>query len=283
MALTREAWLAAHPYLAAAGEVAGRIEAALRGIPVPPAAAPRWEEYTHDHREGLPILDSARAGVALEPAGAMTAALVGSLAGERRPGPLAEELDGLAAGLRATGDAPRRIAGFLRDGEGFDGPAPGLLRCLGWLSAARYLRPVRESYEAWRDEEAWLRAYCPLCGSPPAMAQLSGTDPGRKRRLVCGGCDTRWQFRRTQCPFCEHDAQRLATLAVEGQSGLRIDHCESCHGYLKTYDGEGNEDVLLADWTSLHLDLLAQDRGLAKRAPSLFALGTPAGAANALG
>jgi len=283
MALTREAWLAAHPYLAAAGELAGRIEAALRKIAVPPAAAPPWDAYAADHREGIPVLESARAGVDLEPGGAMAAALVGSLAGERRPDPLADELDLLAAELRSEGDAPRRIAAFLRDGDGFDACAPGLLRCLGWLAAARYLRPIRESYEAWRDEELWLRAYCPLCGSPPAMAQLSGADPGRKRRLVCGACDTRWQFRRTQCPFCEHDAQRLSTLVVEGQSGLRIDHCESCRGYLKTYDGEGDEDVLLADWTSLHLDLLARDRGLAKRAPSRFALGIPAGAENAVG
>ena len=38
---------------------------------------------------------------------------------------------------------------------------------------------------------------------------------------------------------------------------------------LKTYDGEGAETVLLADWTSLHLDLLARDRGLRRMAASL--------------
>ena len=273
MARTREAWIAAHPYLAAAGEVARRFEAALRGIAVPPAPAPPWEAYAAEHREGVPVLESARAGVDLVPAGAMAAALVESLAGD--PGPLAGDLDGLAAELRTTGDAPRRIAAFLRDGEGFDAQAPGLLRCLGWLSAARYLRPVRESYEAWRDEESWLRPYCPLCGSRPAMAQLSGSDPGRKRRLVCGGCDTRWQFRRTQCPFCEHDSQKLSSVAIQGEGGLRIDWCESCRGYLKTYDGEGEEDVLLADWTSLHVDLVARERGLERMASSLYALDDP--------
>jgi FdhE protein len=104
------------------------------------------------------------------------------------------------------------------------------------------------------------------------MAHLAGKDPGRKRLLVCGACRTRWQFRRTQCPFCEADSQRLSTIVVAGESGLRLDHCETCRGYLKTYDGEGADDVLLADWTSLHLDVLAADRGLEKRAPSLFAL-----------
>jgi FdhE protein len=57
---------------------------------------------------------------------------------------------------------------------------------------------------------------------------------------------------------------------VEGEGGLRIDYCESCHGYLKTYDGEGGESVLLADWTSIHLDVVAIDRGLKRLAGSVY-------------
>ena len=57
------------------------------------------------------------------------------------------------------------------------------------------------------------------------------------------------------------------------EAGLRIDHCEACKGYLKTYDGQGNEELLLADWSSLHLDLLAHDRGLKRMAASMFDLG----------
>jgi FdhE protein len=62
-------------------------------------------------------------------------------------------------------------------------------------------------------------------------------------------------------------------VTVEGEAGLRIDYCESCRGYLKTYDGQGNEAILLSDWTSLHLDLLAHDRGLRRLAVSLYELG----------
>ena len=54
------------------------------------------------------------------------------------------------------------------------------------------------------------------------------------------------------------------------KNGLRIDYCEDCSGYLKTYDGQGSEAVLLADWTSLHLDILARDRGLKRYAASLY-------------
>jgi len=144
------------------------------------------------------------------------------------------------------------------------------LRYLAWTASARYLRPVVRAFEAWRDEDRWLRRYCPTCGSLPAMAQLVGVDQGRKRLLSCGCCGTRWQFKRTGCPFCDADTQRLASVAIEGESGLRIDHCESCGGYLKTYDGEGNETLLLSDWSSLHLDLIAHDRGLKRLAASLY-------------
>jgi FdhE protein len=103
------------------------------------------------------------------------------------------------------------------------------------------------------------------------MAQLVGTDPGRLRLLSCGRCKTRWRYRRTGCPFCENqNDHRLEAMAVEGEGGLRIDYCEACRGYLKTYEGEGSEHVLLADWTSIHLDIIAHDRGLIRSAASLY-------------
>ena len=104
------------------------------------------------------------------------------------------------------------------------------------------------------------------------MAQLVGVDPGRKRFLACGSCGTRWRYSRTSCPFCEHESLRLGIVTVEGEPLLRIDYCEPCRGYLKTYNGTGDEAVLLADWTSLHLDVIAQDRGLKRLASSLYEL-----------
>ena len=104
------------------------------------------------------------------------------------------------------------------------------------------------------------------------MGQLIGKDPGRKRLLACGCCGTRWQYKRTQCPFCDNDVRRSSVLAIEGEAGLRIDHCEACQGYLKTYDGQGDEALLLADWSSLHLDVLATGRGWKRSATSLYEL-----------
>ena len=36
-------------------------------------------------------------------------------------------------------------------------------------------------------------------------------------------------------------------IAIEDQRGLRIDCCEQCRCYLKTYQGQGSKMVLLAD------------------------------------
>ena len=120
-------------------------------------------------------------------------------------------------------------------------------------------------------DERWLRHYCSVCGSPPAMAQLIGVDPGSMRLLVCGCCGNRWRYRRTGCPFCRDEGDhRLSVIAVQDQGGLRIDYCDHCRGYLKTYQGQGSETVLLADWTSIQLDMIALDRGLKRLAASVY-------------
>jgi FdhE protein len=226
---------------------------------------PDWEDYRADFLAGVPLLQSSGAPIDLEPAGRMAALLVKRLAAEPSEGGLAAEASTLDAQLRGDAHSSRRIVDWLLGDEIFEPSSPGMLQYLGWTAMARYLRPVVEAFGGWRDDERWLRPYCPICGSA-AMAQLVGSDPGRKRLLCCGRCDSRWQYKRTGCPFCEGDSQRLSAVTIEGEAGLRIDHCDSCGGYLKTYDGQGNEALLLADWTSLHLDVLAQDRGLKRLA-----------------
>jgi FdhE protein len=203
----------------------------------------------------------------------MVASLVERLALIPLPAQLQEEVTALNAELRRDRTAPCRVVAWLLDKHVFVSACPGLLRYLGWTVLARHLRPVVDAFAVWRQEERWLRSYCPTCGSPPAMAQLVGTDHGRRRFLSCGRCYTRWWYRRTGCPFCENENnhQRMV-LGVQGEGGLRLDYCEFCCSYLKTYVGHGSENVLLADWTSIHLDLIAQDRGLRRPAASLYGL-----------
>jgi FdhE protein len=269
--MTRDQWLEAHPYLRPLAELSAQVEHALNQIEVVAAPVPDWDLYRDDFLAGMPLLSSAEAAVDLGPAGRIAAALVEQLASGTSPEWLVAETRALHTDLNRLPNVPDRIADVLHGEEIRELPFAGLLRYLSWTAAAQFLRPVVSAFGAWRDEDRWIRRYCPTCGSLPAMAQLTGADPGRKRMLSCGCCGTRWQFKRTMCPLCDADSQRLASLAIDGEPRLRIDHCESCRGYLKTYNGEGDEDLLLADWSSVHLDLIAHDRGLKRLAASLFA------------
>ena len=267
--MTSDPWFETHAYLRPVADLCAQVDRAAAGIDVLDTRMPDWEDYRADFLAGVPLLEGT-AAVDLEPGGRMAGALVDRLASESS-GTLAAETRALDTALRREPEASRRIPDFLLGDETLTLPFPGLLRYLAWTAMARFLRPVVKAFGDWRDDEQWLRRYCPTCGSLPAMAQLVGVEPGRRRLFACGCCGTRWQFRRTGCPFCETDSQRLASVTIEGESGLRIDHCESCGGYLKTYDGQGHETLLLADWSSLHLDLIAHDRGLKRLAASLYA------------
>ena len=270
--MTRDEWLDAHAYLRPVAALDAAVDAALEAIPREALAPPAFDDHAEDFRTGVTLLSSPAAAIDLEPAGRTVRTLVERLAAAGRPDGLREEVRRLSEELDRDVRSPRRLVDWLLGDDAFAPSSPGLLRYLGWRATARALEPLVRAFAAWRDEERWLREYCPTCGSAPAMAQLIGIDPGRKRFLVCGGCRTCWQFGRTRCPFCLEDAQRLAVIGVAGESGLRIDSCASCLGYLKTLEGQTDEAFLLADWTSLHLDLIAHDRGLERRGASLYDL-----------
>ena len=236
--MTLADWLATHSYLQRVAELHARVDGAIATIAIPAAALPDWTAYVEDFHAGVPLLQSSQAAIDLAPVDAALHALLDALS--------------------ATSLAERR-------------QDAGWQRFLRSRILTRYVGELVRAFDAWRDEDRWLRNACPMCGSGPAMAQLVGNDPGRLRVLSCGCCRTRWRYRRTACPFCENrDDHRLAALDVEGEGGLRLDYCEACRGYLKTYNGTGSESVLLADWTSVHLDVLARDRGLERRATSLY-------------
>ena len=271
--MTQDVWLVKHPYLQGVADLQAQVDAAVAEVPIPGASVPRWDDYTSDFHAGIPLLLSSKIAIDFQDMERVLTSLVEALALKLLPGRLAQDSRTLEAQLHGDLDSPRRALAWLLDNVSFTPTNPGLLRYLGWTVLARYLSPLVEAFSGWRDEERWLRSYCPTCGALAAMAQLVGTDPGRLRFLSCGCCRSRWRYRRTGCPFCQSvDNHRLAVVAVEGEAGLRIDYCEACSGYVKTYEGQGSESVLLADWTSLHLDVIARDRGLNRCAGSLYQL-----------
>ena len=272
--MTLDDWVGSHRFLQPIALMRARIDAAVdAGASETPL--PAWDDYAEDFAMGVPLLRSFDAAVDLEPAGRRIVGAIDRIASGPERDALTEDARALCLELDGVGEPPHRLViEWLLGDESWIPPAAGLLRCAGWLAVSASLRPVLDGFARWRDDDRWLRRYCPACGSLPAMAQLAGRDPGRRRMLSCGCCGSRWRFGRTECPFCEQESHRLAGHAVHGEGGLRIDYCDACHAYLKTYDGEGNEAVLLADWTSFHLDVVAQDRGLKRVAASLYDLGT---------
>jgi FdhE protein len=269
--MTQEVWVCAHPYLLSIAEFHAQIEKAASSLPSALACIPKWSDYEPEYVTGVPLLRSCRSTIDLSLVEATVLTLIRNLRSAPLPDKMRQDILNLQAELSTY---PRASQAFVTCLFDQDAQAPkhfGFLRFLGWTQMARYLSGVVDAFSKWRDEERWLRQYCPTCGSLPSMAQLVGIDPGRLRYLCCGCCGTRWQYRRTGCPFCENkDDNQLSVLAVEGENELRIDHCESCGGYIKTYNGSGNESLLLADWTSLHLDIIAQNQGLHRSAISLY-------------
>ena len=269
--MTRDAWLAAHSFLEPVARFSARVETVAAGLPTAAPGVADWRPYLADFEVGIPLLRSPGAALDLEPVETLVDALIDWLALEQVAGALAEQARALRAERTRASASPRVVDWLL--GEGELAPShPGLLRYLGWTAMTHHLSPLLDAFAAWRGEDRWLRSHCPTCGALPAMAQLVGVDPGKKRFLACGCCRTRWRYKRTACPFCEHDTHRLGIVGIAAEPVLRIVHCESCRGYLKTYDGQGEEALFLADWSSLHLDVVAQERGLERRAVSLYEL-----------
>jgi len=267
--MTEGDWLISHPYLLPVAEFHSQVGKAAATLQPVLASIPNWNEYESDYLAGIPLLHSRVSSIDLKSVAILLKSLTRIVDPVTLPGNLGREVSDLQTELREDVNASQLAveAVVLRNAT----PHSGLLKYLVWTLLADYLSRVVTAFGNWRDEERWLRQYCPTCGSPPAMAQLVAIDNGRVRLLSCGGCKTRWRYRRTACPFCDNeDHTRLAFLVAAGEEGLRIDYCESCRGYIKTYSGSGNELVFLSDWTSLHLDVVARDHGLNRFAGSLY-------------
>jgi FdhE protein len=112
-------------------------------------------------------------------------------------------------------------------------------------------------------DASWTKGYCPICGSQAGMALL-GTDG--ERWLCCGFCWHKWTTNRIFCPFCENtDSRTLHYFFSDAEQGYRVDVCDKCHKYIKTVDTRVTEYPIyppLEQVSTLHLDMLARDKGL---------------------
>lgn len=152
------------------------------------------------------------------------------------------------------------------------GPAPADLASILFVARSA-IRPSIEHTAARLTEtlpipESWLKGYCPVCGSLPSLLYLEAQGT---RRAFCSWCATRWDLHRLQCPHCEnrlHDS--LGYISLEAEQQNRIVYCNICKVYFRQIDTRElayPPYLPLEEWTTLHLDLLAQKNGF-KQAPS---------------
>jgi formate dehydrogenase maturation protein FdhE len=200
-------------------------------------------------------------------------AAVDAIAGELEPavaaldgGQLPAELSGSAGEIRAmrAGERKTQVAAWLDDAElvaaglGFwyrvaAGPALELAASIVTPPAAR-----RTS------------SRCPVCGGVAQVSVIAEESGeflgGSPRTLVCGQCATQWSFPRAVCPWCgEHDPRCVSGYVEPENRVVRVDCCDVCHGYVKTFDrresGGGNVIPLVDDVATLALDLWASGQG----------------------
>ena len=119
------------------------------------------------------------------------------------------------------------------------------------------------------DPETWRKGHCPICGSLPSLSLLKGEE-GR-RYLLCSFCGYQWRTDRLSCPVCNNkDQESLKYFCGEGEEAFRIDLCDACHHYIKTIDYRNLEesDPFLEDLATLHLDILAAQKGYRRAVPN---------------
>jgi FdhE protein len=119
------------------------------------------------------------------------------------------------------------------------------------------------------DPETWLKGCCPICGSLPHLSLLK--EEVGKRYLLCSYCGYQWRIDRLICPFCNNKEQEsLHYIYEEGEEAYRIDLCDRCHQYVKTIDLRKLEETepALEDLATLHLDILASQKGYKRPVPN---------------
>ena len=143
---------------------------------------------------------------------------------------------------------------------------PNLLLYFTWTTIKYAISPLKADLRAWVDKSYWQHDYCPVCGNHPSSALMKKEKRGKQRFLHCEHCGTDWSYKRVGCPYCGNiDQKDLAIKDTENDTDLRVDLCNKCNTYLKTYIGGEKVTAGTSDWATIHLDLLMKDSGYTKK------------------
>ena len=151
---------------------------------------------------------------------------------------------------------------------------PAALDSLAHMAALPLLQACSQQLQSLLPHH-WPEGYCPICAAWPMLAERRGLD--RSRRLRCGRCAADWEVEWLYCIYCgERDHRQLGSFAPD-ESGelLKVETCETCHGYLKSVaslQGLPPLELLLQDLETVELDLVALERGYHRPQTSAFPL-----------
>lgn len=271
-------YLEKHPFLQEIGKLHTATETILAELEVEELSLPSFSAYVEDFEQGIPLLQHADFQVALgKPVENVMRKLLKGLLSEEIP----EALKGFWQSLEEylAENAATEMIGYVLCQEEDSIRSfcekkelnANALTYIVWLAVSRVLVPLEKEKDQWLKDHSWERNYCPVCGSLPVLAQLKKKNQGRERHLVCVRCHTTWHYKRIGCICCDNeDLNKLRLLESESEPEMRIDVCDVCHSYLKTYLNEGEEAIYLADWTTLHLDMAAEEKGFKRKGNSLL-------------
>lgn len=278
-------WIEKNPFLDELANLYRPISQALAEIDKQQKAGEiveDWDLLVQELKKGIPALKATSlSNATVDMVTAEIVRLATALAGADIPEQLQAETVKIQALSQDKLDSIKEaLVGLLAQDEKYlarleaDDINPGVFLFLAWNVLAKVLMPLKLQVEkSLVSDIHWKKEYCPVCGQLPAMAQLVRTQKGRERDLICGCCASRWRYQRMACPSCLNEEQEsLNLIEAEEIDHIRIDTCDKCKGYLKTYTEEGDEEVILADWTTIHLDVIARDAGFKRYGFQLYNL-----------
>lgn len=274
MGVTLEKWLARHPFLEPIARLEATVRDCVQTLPGPEPVPTDFEQFRADFDEGIPLLHSPVVGrkLVLEAADDFEALSL-ALAEADVPESLAVQVRELCDHFNKAGTPyDQALLAIATDAESTALlPHPGMARYVAWHALTHALSPTLADFSGWREGRYWPFGYCPSCGARPLLSYFTPLGDGRQRTLVCGLCSTHWKARRLGCPHCgTEDENQLAILEFESESRLRLEVCDDCKGYLKTWAGLEAESSFFFDWTTLHMDAIAADRGYLRLGASLY-------------
>lgn len=126
--------------------------------------------------------------------------------------------------------------------------------------------------------QRWTAAACPVCGGAAQVSTIAEESgefmAGAPRSLWCSRCATSWPYPRATCVACgEDDSRRIGAWSADAWPAARIESCDSCRAYIKTFDlrASGGSHVvpLVDDVATAALDLWATGRDLHRGVVSL--------------